>query len=242
MHVAYDQPGVFQQANVHKRLAEVFAPCFTLTLQLRASEDFGHAETLRRRIKDLLETTGRQATRMGASSEDVSEATFALIAFIDETILSSNWMQRDQWVARPLQLEYYNRYDAGEEFFVKLEMYLKQPDHKAELLEVFYMCMTLGFKGRYQIHEQERLRTLIEETYGVLRRTLRLGEEMLSPHGKPRDQVVAEVQRKLPAWIIAVIAAAIAVLVYFGLSLIMSNSAKDAVDEIQNIPRVEVAR
>ncbi len=242
MNVAYDQPRIFQQDTVQKRLAEVFAPCFTLTLQLRASEEFGNAEVLRQRIKDLLDRTSRQASRINTSSGDIEEAKFALVAFIDETILLSNWSQRDQWVARPLQLEFYNRYDAGEEFFVKLDALLKRPEDKAELLEVFYMCMTLGFKGRYQIHEQERLRTLIEETHNVLRRHLRLGEEMLSPHGKPRDQVANEVQSQLPAWVVAAIAAAIAVLVYFGLSLVMSNNAQDAAEEIQNIPRVEATR
>src|SRR5690606_33125530 len=228
-----DQPRIFQQDTVQKRLAEVFAPCFTLTLQLRASEEFGNAEVLRQRIKDLLDRTSRQASRINTSSGDIEEAKFALVAFIDETILLSNWSQRDQWVARPLQLEFYNRYDAGEEFFVKLDALLKRPEAKAELLEVIYMCMTLGYKGRYQIDEQERRRTRIEKTYIMFRRQLRRGEKILSQRGKLRDQVANEVQRQLPAWVVAAIAAGYAVLVCFGLRLAMSNNAQDVAEEIQ---------
>src|SRR5690554_713768 len=128
------------------RLADVYAPCFTLTLQLRAGHEFGDAEVLRGRIKALLEKTRREAARTGLAPEDVREAEFALVAFLDETLLSSDWSQKDRWLARPLQLELFNRYDAGEEFFLRLDGLRANPSLHAEVLEVYYLCMALGFK------------------------------------------------------------------------------------------------
>ena len=211
-------------------------------LQLRAASDYGDAQLLRQRIKDLLDRSDREAVQMGATTDDTRYARFALIAFIDETILSSDWMQKNEWIAKPLQLEFYNRYDAGEEFFTQLEALLRQPERFAQVLEVFYLCMTLGFKGRYQLHEQERLRMLIEETHAALRKHLDLDDAALSPHGKARDQVVAEVQRRLPAWIVALVAGAIAVLVYLSLSLWMNSAASDAREDIQQIVQTPAAR
>lgn len=220
-----------------RRLAEVYAPCFTLILQLRASREFGDAEVLRRRIKDLFDRAEAEGLRHGVASQDLREAKFALVAFIDETILSSDWSQKDRWVTRPLQLEFYDRYDAGEEFFVRLEGLLAQPARQADVLEVFYLCMTLGFKGRYELYEQERLRILIEEAFAAVSRTPGKGVEVLSPHGKPRGQIATEVRSKLPVWVIAVFAVGLALLIYIGMSLYMNSAAGSAVRAIDGVPR-----
>lgn len=243
MAVAEARPNLAMETSKDRRLAEVFAPCFTLILQLRGAQEFGDADVLRQRIKDLMDRAEREAARAGIPGEDVRNGKFAIVAFIDETILSSNWSQKNYWLAKPLQLELYNRYDAGEEFFVKLDQLKSQPSGNTEALEIYYLCMTLGFKGRYQLHEQERLRILIEEVYAILRNAPGGDALTLSPHGLPRDQAAAEVQSKVPIWVVAAVALALAVVVYFSLSLLISSSASNAVEVIDQIPRTEaVAR
>jgi len=240
MAVAEPRPNRFFDVAQDRRLAEIYAPCFTLILQLRASHDFGDLETLRRRIKDLLDHSEREALRLGISREDIPEARFALVAFIDETILSSRWSQKAQWEAKPLQLEFSDRYDAGEEFFVRLDRLLAQP--AADVLEVFYLCMALGFKGRYELYEQERLLILIEETFAALSRTPRMGVGELSPHGKPRGQVATEVRDKLPVWVFAVFAVGLALLIYIGMSLSMNSKAGHTASIIDQVPRPAATR
>jgi type VI secretion system protein ImpK len=139
-------------------------------------------------------------------------------------------------VARPLQLELYEQYDAGEVFFENLDEMLAQPMAHAEVLEVYYLCMTLGFKGRYQLHDQERLRVLIEETFAALTRTPGMASGMLSPHGKPRDQAATEVRSKLPVWVIAVFAVTLGLIIYVGMSLYMNSAANNAAQSIEQIP------
>jgi len=242
--MAFAEPSnglLFDKAQ-DRRLADIFAPCITLILQLRASRDFGDADVLRRRIKELFEHAEPEAVRLGHAGEEISSAKFALVAFIDETILSSSWSRKDQWVARPLQLELFDRYDAGEAFFERLAKLLQQPAAHADALEVYYLCMTLGFKGRYQIVEQDRLRTLIEETYRTLSRLPGLGAGLLAPHGKPRDQVATEARSKMPLWVLLLFVTAIGFLAYIGMSLYISNSAEETVSAIDQVPRVEAVR
>ena len=215
------------------RLADVFAPLFTLTLQLRAGREFGDAELLRGRIKALLDKTRKGAVRSGHAPEDVREAEFALVAFLDETLLSSDWSQKDQWLAKPLQLELFNRYDAGEEFFHRLDGLRANPGLHAEVLEVYYLCMALGFKGRYQLHGQEQLRALVEETQAEIARQPGMKAMMLAPNGRPRDAVVAEVQSRVPAWVLVVAALAIGFMVYLGMSFYISNTADEMAQDIE---------
>ncbi len=232
---------LFDEAKTH-RLSEIYSPCFALVLQLRSTDAFGEADLLRERIKRLLDKSGQEAARSGVAQEDVQLAKFAMVAFIDETILSSNWTQKDRWLARPLQLEIYDRYDAGEEFFERLEGLRSRRAQQAEILEVYYLCMALGFKGRYQLHDQERLRLIIEETYSELKRTPGMGVGVLSAHGKPRDQVAAEVKSKLPAWMVVIAAIVMGLIVYLAMSFYISSAAQDAARTIEEVPRTEVVR
>jgi type VI protein secretion system component VasF len=50
--------------------------------------------------------------------------------------------------------------------------------------------------------------------YHELRRLTGQAADLLSPHGKPRDAVVAVVTEKVPAWVVGVAAATIGLIFY----------------------------
>lgn len=225
-----------------QRLAEIFAPCFTLILNLRSTDEFGDPETLRRRTKELLDDAERDALQTGVSPDAIRTAKFALVAFIDETILSSDWPRKEDWASTPLQLELYDQYDAGEVFFDRLDQLRENPRANAEALEIYYLCMALGFKGQYQIHGQEQLREIIENTYEDLRRLPDIQGKDLAPHGAPRGQVAQEVKSKLPTWVVAAAAAIIGLLIYVGMSLYISDAAEDTASSIREIEPTTVTR
>jgi type VI secretion system protein ImpK len=80
------------------------------------------------------------------SQEDYDLARFAIFAWIDETILNSPWKERNRWLGQQLQKEYYNTSDAGEIFFEKLNIVGL---HQRDVREVYYLCLAIGFTGRY---------------------------------------------------------------------------------------------
>ncbi len=232
-------PATIDFEDVSGRLAEAFSPCFSLALQLRGGQEFGSADVLRDRIKLLLDDAQKGAARLGAPPDDITDAAFGLAAFIDETLVSSDWSQKDYWVAKPLQLELFARNDAGEEFFVRLDRLRANPARHAELLEVYYLCMALGFKGRYQLHGQEEYRRMIEETQAVLARQPGFSQGALSPHGKPHDQTVAEVQSRIPVWSLIVAALALGLIFYLVASIYISRVADDTAQEIEQLTGTE---
>ena len=63
-----------------------------------------------------------------------------------------------------LQLEYFGEQLAGNKFFDKLKAMLKQIDKTADAVEIYYVCMLLGFKGRYGVYEQEKLLAIMQKT------------------------------------------------------------------------------
>ena len=218
-----------------QRLASLFAPCFTLVLRLRATDDFGEPAALRRRMKSLLDRIERTALEADRSPETLRRAQFGVVAFIDETILASNWDRKDEWMNTPLQLELYDRYDAGEVFFDHLDALLETPGRQAEVLEVYYLCLTLGFRGQYRIHQQERRRELIETTADALTRLRDRTDESLSPHGRPRDRNDDPTGGHVPPWALVVATLLMAGAVYVGLSMAASSTAQEVAEVLRRM-------
>lgn len=80
------------------------------------------------------------------SREDYDLARFAVFAWVDETILSSQWEGRHQWQRAQLQRQYYQTTDAGELFYERLNSI---GPHQRDVREVYYLCLALGFTGQY---------------------------------------------------------------------------------------------
>lgn len=83
------------------------------------------------------------------TADDFDLARYAVVAWVDETLLSSEWQNKDRWQKESLQRLYYKTADAGEIFFERLNGI---GPHQRDVREVYYLCLAMGFKGRY-IHE-----------------------------------------------------------------------------------------
>ncbi len=133
-------------------LALAFQEVFTAIVRLRYNRQaVSNAESFRAQIKQALRVAEQEARSGGCSAEDVERAVFALVAFLDESALSCRNPAFADWARLPVQAEMYGHQTAGEVFFQELEKALNRSDspETADLLEVYYLCLLLGFKGRY---------------------------------------------------------------------------------------------
>ena len=218
--------------GTERTLAGAFTPVFSLVLQIRAAQQLGDGTALRRRIEQLLADAARTARSYNVPEEDVEEATFCLVAFLDEAILATEWPGHDAWSSQPLQLTHYDRYDAGERFFDRLKRLLDEGATRTGVLEVYYLCLALGFKGRYAIHGREVLRRLVDDLHGRLERA-NGAAGALSPRGTSRE-VPAEAEKGgVPTWALWVGAAVLVALLYLGLSLSLSGVASETADDLR---------
>ncbi|MBI3596643.1 MAG: DotU family type IV/VI secretion system protein [Nitrospirae bacterium] len=221
------------------RLGDLFADLFILATRVKNARDLGHSETLRLRIIEMFEAVEKKGKNLGIAAEILQQARYAMAAFLDEMILSSSWPDKEQWSARPLQYEFFREQVAGVEFFNRLESIRRSLPPNTELLEVYYLCLILGFEGQYKIHGTEKLKKLIEDV--SLEIQSRRGEAtLLSPHGKRPDELIEMVKRGLPSWIVAVSCVTVVFFFYIILSFLMSHDANEAVRDLKQL--VEVRR
>lgn len=86
--------------------------------------------------------------------EEYDQARFMICAWVDESILASGWQHRGHWQREQLQRLYYNTTEAGEEVFERLNAIAFQ---QRDVRELYYLCLSLGFKGRFLKPEDEYL-------------------------------------------------------------------------------------
>ncbi len=103
-------------------------------------------EEVKNDIRRLLTESEGFVARGVVPREEYDQARFALCAWVDEAILSSGWLYKNRWLNDQLQRHYYNTTDAGEEFFERLG---SVGLHQRDVREVYYLCLALGFTGRY---------------------------------------------------------------------------------------------
>ncbi|PYX68468.1 MAG: DotU family type IV/VI secretion system protein [Acidobacteria bacterium] len=171
-------------------LALGFQEVFTAVVRLRYNRQaVSDAETFRAQMRQALRVAEQEARSRGCSAEDVKQVIFAVVAFLDESVLTSRNPVFVNWPRLPLQAELFGHQLAGEIFFQELQKQLNRSDSQetADLLEIYYLCLLLGFKGRYAAGGD--LRSVMAATQEKIRR-IRGPLGALSPRGTiPADAV-----------------------------------------------------
>jgi type VI secretion system protein ImpK len=130
----------------------------------------------------------------------VTAAKYAFCAAVDEIILGSDYAIREAWETRPLQLRLFGDQLAGEHFFQRLEDLRAKGSAHLQALEVYHLCLLLGFQGRFALDGRDKLNYL----------TARLGDEIarmrgksraFAPHAERPDQVAHKLGSDTSLWV-----------------------------------------
>ncbi|HKZ01629.1 MAG TPA: type IVB secretion system protein IcmH/DotU [Pyrinomonadaceae bacterium] len=222
-----------RRARSSNDLVSLAGPVFELLLKLQAGL-VEPSNELRPAIKRLLDDFEQRGTTLRYGQNQIQSAKFALAAFADETMLSAAFPLREEWEKFPLQLEYFREHLAGVKFFEKLDELLKNAEQEADVIEVYYVCMLLGLKGKYKIYMEDQLKGVMEATAHELRRVGRLQETDLSPHWKVADQPPPPPKRGIPLWmkISAGVLLVFVFLVFVVLSLLLTSDLNAAKEQL----------
>jgi type VI secretion system protein ImpK len=142
--------------------------------------------------------------RQGIVLEKISEAKYGLSALIDELVLYSTWHGRIAWMSCPLQLQYFGECLAGEGFFQRLAVIRQNVTENVELLEIYYVCLQFGFKGKYRHQQSDQLLNLKIDLIGQLEIVYGSKNKTLSFDAIPSG-LIKKVSREIPFWVIACI-------------------------------------
>ncbi len=214
-------------------LVTIAGPVFEIILKLQAGL-LTPSNELRPMVEGLLTEFEQRGATLRYSGEQINSVKFALTAFVDETVLTAKHPLSKEWEKSPLQLEYFREHLAGVKFFEKLDELIKHIEAEAGVVEVYYLCMLLGFKGKYQVYMEDKLQVIIDNTAAHLRRVGRLQEGELAPHWSAADQPEPQRDPGLPLWlkISAVAVLGLVILIYSVLFILLRSDVNAAKEQL----------
>jgi type VI secretion system protein ImpK len=216
---------------------ELTSECFNALNQLREYEGvINSPDLIRERVCGFLDVVKDRARELGIADRDTQDMLYALVALADEVAMTKGEPLRGAWVARPLQLQYFNENLAGEGFFARLEG-LRRDRRKSDVLRVYYLCMLFGFQGRYAIRGGEiELMRIIDATRTDLLAGVEVTDQ-LSPAGDPPDEPLVQHGGRNPLIWVSLGIFAIAVALFVGLRISLDTKASNLADRVDELVR-----
>jgi type VI secretion system protein ImpK len=223
-------------SNLDRRaenMAFAFQEVLTVGERLRANRQaVSDAESFRYQIREALKSADVEARKRGYNGEDIQLAIFAIVAFLDESILNLRNPVFADWPRRPLQEEMFGHHIAGEIFFQNLQKIMTRDESQetADLLEVYYLCLLLGFAGRYSMHGRGDLQAIMNGVGAKVRRIRQLPPD-LSPHWALPDERtrVAGTDPWVKRLVLVTAACLVLAIVLFGIYKMTLGSGVDSV-------------
>lgn len=187
-------PGGLSTAAANQRrqqnLAFVFQELLTVGERLRSGrQPVSDSASFRAQLLAALDGSMDEARKRGYNSEDVELAAFAVVAFLDESILNLRLPIFADWPKQPLQEQRYGHHIAGEIFFQNLSKLVSRNDTHdlADVLEVYYLCMLLGFAGKYSLGGRGELYAVQQQLGEKIQRIRKTTAELSPAWQLPND-------------------------------------------------------
>ena len=221
-----------------ERLALLYEGILTASVRVQTGrQQVQDPGDFRTRMKQALREIASSAARKGYSVEDVQEASFAVVAFLDETILTHD-SRATEWESKSLGEELFGQRSAGELFFKRLEILRANRDSQslAEVLEVYYLCLLLGYEGKFAGGSKAELQLLMTNLRERIERIFGRSPEF-SPDGALPDEPVTAAPAADPldrqVRLFAVAALVLAILCFIGFALSLGAKSSDVRQAIQ---------
>jgi type VI secretion system protein ImpK len=213
-------------------LADLSGPIFKLALHLDKEPADLEAGTLAARFDDALKEFEAAATRSNVPLANIRLAKYALTAFIDQKVLTSDLALKDAWLEKPLQMTYFDDFNAGEEFYVKLDQVRNSGDPgRFDVEEVYYLSLVMGFTGKYgDKRGEEQRRILIDRLAREISESRQAGDTGLSPHWQQPATSGSGGTKwwlRIPAWIPPVAVTVLLLLVWLLLGSLLYGRADE---------------
>jgi type VI secretion system protein ImpK len=211
-------------------LIEAAAPLLQLLGRLRNTYSPPDPGDLRERAIQQIRTFEQSSRDAGVPLDQLRPAHYALCASLDDVVLNTPWGSSGPWAARSLVSTFHQEVRSGERFFDLLTQLRQNPGTFLPVLELMYLCLSLGFQGRYRLSprgpgELDRLR---EDLYTIIMRQRQAADPALSPHWQGLLAPYRPARFVVPTWVLG--AGALAVI--GGLFIWFSTGLNAASDDV----------
>jgi type VI secretion system protein ImpK len=218
--------GDLQPFGASPILAAAAAP-LSLLARLRNVFSVPNPSALRERAVEELRRFEQALRQQNQPTDLIRPAHYALCASLDDVVRNTPWGSQGAWADRSLVAAFHGEVRSGERFFDILAQLCRQQGKFLPVIELMYVCMSLGMQGRYRLSprgpaELDRLR---EETYVLITRQRAAAEPALSVHWQGIAAPYRALRPLVPVWVAALAALGLLALLYAFFALYLAEGS-----------------
>jgi type VI secretion system protein ImpK len=197
--------GALPSATTDNPLVACATNLLTVAGQLRGTASHPDPEGLRERLTGQMREFEQCARAKGLTDTMVLPARYVLCALVDESVLDTPWGSQSVWAKRGLLITFHNETWGGEKFYDALDRLQAFPSGNLHLLELMYLCLALGFEGRYRVRDggRDQLERVREQLFQTIRTQRGDPERELSPHWRGITERRDPLIHQVPLWVFA---------------------------------------
>ncbi|WP_299873422.1 type IVB secretion system protein IcmH/DotU [uncultured Cocleimonas sp.] len=210
--------------------------------RLYNSPSHNNPEQLKRKLVDEIKAFNLSAEKEGYDQQTIENARYALCTTIDEAIFNTPWGHESGWGENSLLSIFHQEVSGGDQFFHSLKDIGQNPSKNIDLLELKYVCLALGFQGRYRIVNagKEKLFQIRNWLSELIRKQRGSMEPLLSPHWQGVETEAKGLSKTIPLWVSIAVACALLLALFLGLYSLLNSKAEPVKREIVKLDVPEV--
>ena len=238
---AGDLPADLRIRNSLNPLIAAASKLLGAIIKLRTTMNHGNVPDLHKRLTREIQNFEREAKQLSLPAETVLTARYLLCTVVDEIVLSTPWGTSSGWSQHSLLSLFHKETFGGEKFFLILQRTLETPSSHIELLELFYLCLSLGFQGKYRLISRghEELERIRENLYRTIESHRPPMDRDLSPHWQGCVEKKTRLIQYVPLWVIASVVLGVLAATYSGYRWWLFQTATPVTAEVQSLINVD---
>ncbi|WP_020408566.1 type IVB secretion system protein IcmH/DotU [Hahella ganghwensis] len=186
--------------------------------EIRQTVQVQNASQLRSQVVTAIKGFEKKAQAKGVAADITLSARYILCAALDEAVLNTPWGAEVGWARASLLSTFHNETFGGEKVFLILDRVQAAPAKYIDLIELIYVCLSLGFEGKYKLDPRGRdhLETIRDNLSRMIQMQRGEFERELSPRWMGSSQQKKRILEFIPIWVIASVVAALLLVSYSG--------------------------
>jgi type VI secretion system protein ImpK len=222
-------------------LVDAAQPILALVSRLATMISHDDLDGLRRRLAGEFAAFDKRAEAAGVRTEIRRASHYALCATVDDVAANTPWGGQNVWASQSMARTFHNDVSGGERFFHLLGHFERDPEAYGDAIELFYLCLSLGFQGRFGILPEgaAELATIRARLHRMIRR--RRGElaSELSPHWRGIAAPHRPLASRIPIWVLGGAAGLLLLLVFIGFRLALAGGSDDLFAQLSVVPKIQ---
>lgn len=152
-------------------MVDAVTPLLGMVARVRQLDQYASVPALYQTVVTEIQAIEQELHSHGYENGVILSFRYILCTFIDEAVMGKEWGSQSIWSENSLLARFHNETWGGEKVFALLDKLQEEPQRYRDILEFIWLCLVLGFQGRYRVipQGQGEFLTVIRKLHRLLR-------------------------------------------------------------------------